>query len=115
MIPQPHSAFRQPMHTVYGGAHLFKRTTIRRLGELALGSLYDYGPSPTVFAKALGMPSKVAKTVRTRVEEKLGREPVEDYRIDFEDGFGIRSEADEDTAAERTAIETAEAIAEGTL
>ncbi len=30
---------------------------------------------------------------------KLRREPVEDFRIDFEDGYGARSDADEDATA----------------
>jgi hypothetical protein len=49
------------------------------------------------------------------VREKLEREPVEDFRIDFEDGFGLRSGAEEDAAAETAAIETAAAMAAGTL
>ncbi|MBA1914470.1 DUF6986 family protein, partial [Escherichia coli] len=30
---------RQPVHTVYGGAHLFKASTAQRIGELAVASL----------------------------------------------------------------------------
>jgi hypothetical protein len=37
--------------------------------------------------------------------EKLRREPVEDYRIDFEDGFGIRSDAEEDAAVDAAAAQ----------
>jgi citrate lyase beta subunit len=47
--------------------------------------------------------------------EKLGREPVEDLRIDFEDGFGARSDAEEDAAALAAADEVARAMEEGTL
>jgi citrate lyase beta subunit len=115
MTPEPVAATRQPVHTVYGGAHLFKRTTCARLGELALRALDEYAPTSSAFAKAMGVPRKLAKTVRQRVREKLEREPVEDYRIDFEDGYGIRADAQEDTAAETAAIETAEAMAAGTL
>ena len=32
---------RQPVHTVYGGAHLFKADTARRLGSLALRALEE--------------------------------------------------------------------------
>ena len=30
------------------------------------------------------------------MKEKLRREPVEDFRIDFEDGYGNRSDEEED-------------------
>ncbi len=42
---------RQPVHTVYGGAQLYKAETPRRLGELALKSLDTYAPSAEVFAR----------------------------------------------------------------
>jgi citrate lyase beta subunit len=87
---------RQPVHTVYGGAHLFKRGTMQRIGELALASL-DVG--------YLELPDYLEK----RIREKLEREPVEDFRIDFEDGFGSRTDAEEDEAAVHAARETREA------
>ncbi len=40
-----------------------------------------------------------AWTVHKRVIEKLRTEPVEDFRIDFEDGYGIRSDEEEDSHA----------------
>ena len=48
--------------------------------------------------------------VHTRVGEKLDREPIEDYRIDFEDGFGVRSDAEEDAAADNAAREVTVAV-----
>jgi citrate lyase beta subunit len=110
-----HSALRRPVHTVYGGAHLFKRTTRARLGELARGALTTHAPTPAALSEAMGVPERLAETVRRRVEEKLAAEPVEDYRIDFEDGFGVRPDEEEDAAADAAAAETAEALAAGTL
>src|SRR5580658_1224862 len=101
---------RQPVHTVYGGAHLFKRTTCARMGELALRSLHEYARSPKALGRAMGVPKELARAVHERVTEKLSREPVEDYRIDFEDGFGVRSGEEEDTAADTAAAETAAAM-----
>src|SRR5919112_5411458 len=46
---------RQPVHTVYGGAHLFKSDTPRRLGTLALRSLEQFAPDPETFAQAVGL------------------------------------------------------------
>jgi citrate lyase beta subunit len=109
------SGARQPVHTVYGGAHLFKADTCRKLGKLAERALADYAPDAAVLAHATGVPEAQAETVYARVVDKLRREPVEDFRIDFEDGYGIRPDAEEDAAAEDAAAEFAKAQAEGTL
>ena len=45
---------------------------------------------------------------------KLGREPIEDLRLDFEDGYGARPGEVEDTDAVRVAGDLAKAIGEGT-
>src|SRR5690348_5164381 len=49
------SAERQPVHVVYGGAHLFRANTVRKLGEMALRSMDDYAPDLATFAEALGL------------------------------------------------------------
>jgi citrate lyase beta subunit len=109
------SGARQPVHVVYGGAHLFKADTCRKLGKLAERALADYAQDSATLAHATGVPEALAETVYARVLEKLRREPVEDFRIDFEDGYGIRPDAEEDAAAEDAAAEFAKAQAEGTL
>jgi citrate lyase beta subunit len=106
---------RQPVHTVYGGAQLFKSDTTRKLGELALKSLQQYAPSANVLAEAVGIEPGIAGTVYTRVQEKLKREAVEDFRIDFEDGYGIRADAEEDGHAAQAARECAKGRDAGTL
>jgi len=119
---------RQPVHVVYGGAHLFRSGTARRLGELALKSLDEYASDFAAFAKAIDLPGAMglpdspdrlagiaksidadpeaarrenpaaflAHTLYRRIREKLRREPVEDLRIDFEDGYGNRRDEEED-------------------
>ena len=110
---------RQPVHTVYGGAHLFRAGTAQRLGELALAAVEAYAPTPVDLAAALGPPlaadAALAERVHRRVVEKLRREPVEDLRIDFEDGYGNRSDAEEDGHAESAARELAAGAAAGSL
>src|SRR5207237_8425259 len=64
---------RQPVHTVYGGAHLFKSDTTKKLGELALKALEQYAPGPAAFAEAIGVEPAQAQTVPQRVGEKLPR------------------------------------------
>lgn len=109
------SGNRQPVHTVYGGAHLFKAGTARILGALALRSLAEFGGEPAEFAAVLGIPPSIATTVHERVKQKLEREPVEDFRIDFEDGYGNRPDAEEDQHAIQAAAEVAKGNAEGFL
>lgn len=106
---------RQPVHVVYGGAHLFKSDTTRKLGLLAERALADYAPDAATFAQALGIRDDLAATVYQRVAEKLRHEPVEDYRIDFEDGFGIRSDAEEDATVDAAAAQLGKGLDDGTL
>ena len=141
------SSERQPIHVVYGGAHLFRAGTTRRLGDLALKSLDEYAPNFAAFAKAVGLPgaaglpdapetaAAVAKsieadpdvarrenrpawfahTVYRRIREKLKREPVEDFRIDFEDGYGNRPDDEEDGHAAAAANELCAGMNSGEL
>ena len=106
---------RQPVHTVYGGADLFRAETARRLGDLALGSLETYAPDSASLVSAIGLDEELAGLVRERVVAKLHAEPVEDFRIDFEDGFGNRPDDEEDAVAETAGREVARGLAEGTL
>jgi len=134
------------VHTVYGGAHLFKSDTARRLGALARRSLDQFAPDFLVFARAIGLPQAdqlpesideanelisalendldlrrqnksawLAHTIYRRVSDKLRREPVEDFRIDFEDGYGNRPDEEEDQHAVAAATEVAEGGRNGTL
>ena len=108
---------RQPVHTVYGGAHLFKSDSAQRLGSLARRSLEQFAPNAAMFAKAIDLPgsSELHATVYQRVTEKLQREPVEDFRIDFEDGYGNRPDAEEDGHAASAAGEVADGHQSRTL
>src|SRR5438105_2621716 len=106
---------RQPVHTVYGGAHLFKSDTTKKLGELAIRALQQYAPDAESFAEAVGIEPAQAQTVHGRVIEKLRREAVEDFRIDFEDGYGIRPDTEEDFHAVQAAEELAKGMSGGTV
>ncbi len=138
---------RQPVHTVYGGAHLFKSDSAMRLGKVAERALTENAPDFVVFARAIGLPLShdlpdvldyatglkhrleadadavreenkaawLAHTIYTRVQERLKREPVEDFRIDFEDGYGNRPDAEEDGHAESAAQEVVKGMKAGTL
>jgi citrate lyase beta subunit len=136
------SSERQPVHTVYGGAHLFKAETSANLGAAAQRTLQTYAPDFVSFAKCVGLPGAdtwpeysepkeklladlerepeqirrtkpqfwLAHAVYQRMSAKLSREPVEDFRIDFEDGYGNRPDAEEDSHAEQAARQLARGV-----
>jgi hypothetical protein len=104
---------RQAVHTVYGGAHLFKADSAQKLGTVALRSLEEYAPDAQTFANVLGI--SAPEKIYARIVEKLCREPVEDFRLDFEDGYGNRPDEEEDGHAASAAGEVARGLAAGTL
>src|SRR2546421_7095417 len=104
---------RQAVHTVYGGAHLFRADSAQKLGAVALRSLEEYAPDPQTLAGAIGIVA--SEKIYARIVEKLRREAVEDFRLDFEDGYGNRPEEEEDGHAASAAGEVARGLATGTL
>ena len=113
--PRAERSERQPVHTVYGGAHLFAADTTAKLGAIALRTLREYAPDAATLSSALGLDRALSARLYPRVVEKLEREPVEDYRIDFEDGFGSRPDAEEDAAATKSAQQVAAGMEAGSL
>ncbi|MFJ2868556.1 DUF6986 family protein [Kitasatospora sp. NPDC087314] len=105
---------RQPVHTVYVPADVFAADTVREWGRQALEAFDTHAGTPAELARALGVADDdLLADVHARVRAKLEREPIEDLRIDFEDGYGPRTDAEEDAAAVRTAELVATAVAEG--
>ncbi|MET8011887.1 aldolase/citrate lyase family protein [Streptomyces sp. NPDC005271] len=105
---------RQPVHTVYVPADLITAGTVRDWGDQALALLDRHAPDAASFAAVLSLPDDLSGPVYARTRAKLEREPVEDLRIDFEDGYGPRPDAEEDAAAARAASLVAAACAAGT-
>ncbi|MEV3988385.1 aldolase/citrate lyase family protein [Streptomyces sp. NPDC049837] len=102
---------RQPVHTVYVPGEVFEAGTIRSWGDQALAMLDEHAPDAASLAAVLGLSDELADDVHARVRAKLEREPIEDLRVDFEDGYGGK---DEDTDAARAARLISEAYAKGT-
>ncbi|WP_148589128.1 DUF6986 family protein [Streptomyces sp. WAC01526] len=105
---------RQPVHTVYVPGDAFAADTLRSWGDQALAALDAHAPDAGALAAVLGIPDALAADVHDRVRAKLVREPIEDLRIDFEDGYGPRPDAEEDAAAARAAALVAAANENGT-
>jgi citrate lyase beta subunit len=106
---------RQPLHTVYGGAQLFSATTSAKLGELAIDFASKWVPDATALVELLGLEPDIAERVHPTVMAKLEREPVEDFRVDFEDGYGHRPDEEEDGHSISAARELASGMEAGTL
>ncbi|MGW1977765.1 DUF6986 family protein [Streptomyces sp. NPDC001889] len=105
---------RQPVHTVYVPGDAFAAGTVRSWGDRALAALDEHAPDAASFAAVLGLPDELADPVHARVRAKLAREPVEDLRIDFEDGYRGRTGVQEDEDAARAARLVAGAYRSGT-
>ncbi|MCW0215012.1 MAG: aldolase [Pseudonocardia sp.] len=102
---------RQPVHTVYVPADRFDRGTAAAWGAQARAALDLHAPE---LSEVWGVPAALAEELGERVRQKLVTEPIEDLRIDLEDGYGVHPDAEEDTDAERAAVELAAAVADGT-
>ena len=115
------SGARQPVHTVYGGAQLFAADTVPKLGQIARRAMEEYAPDAASLAEAIGLSrseskdGRLAQSVHARVRDKLQREAIEDFRIDYEDGYGVRPDAEEDGHAAAGAREVARGMRDGTL
>ena len=94
---------RQPVHTAYVPAHTFGPDTVAEWGAQALAALGQLARSPAELAAATGLAPGVAAEVHPLVRAKLGSQPIEDLRIDFEDGYGLRGDETEDAHARAAA------------
>lgn len=103
---------RQPVHTVYVPADLFTTDLSARWGADALATVDDAGGLEQL-AVQVGIDETLAGPVAERVRVKLETEPIEDLRLDFEDGYGDRGDA-EDLDVANAAAQVSAAVAVGT-
>ncbi|MGO1508916.1 MAG: DUF6986 family protein [Microbacterium sp.] len=102
---------RQPVHTVYVPADRFTPDLAAEWGQAALAAASDAGGLEAL-ATRVGIRSDVVPEVAERVRRKLEAEPIEDLRLDFEDGYGDRGDA-EDADAVTAATRVHEAVSAG--
>ncbi|MFN2561692.1 MAG: aldolase [Jatrophihabitans sp.] len=81
-------ADRQPIHTVYVPAHRYDADLVASWSAQALAAVDGNAEE---FGKLVGDDDIVE-----RVRRKLVAEPIEDLRIDFEDGYGTKPDDSED-------------------
>ena len=99
-------AGRQPVHTVYVPADRIEPDLLATYANEAQMSIVESGAE---FLEVLGGDEDLVG----RVLAKLEREAIEDLRIDFEDGYGARSDDEEDEAARAAAGVLAQWVKKG--
>ncbi len=111
---------RQPVHTVYVPGDQYSVGTVDAWGGEARAALAAHGGTVEELASVLSWAAEPASVGRLeeqvyeRVRAKLVDEPIEDLRIDFEDGYGARPDEEEDTAAVAAARALASTVKAGT-
>jgi hypothetical protein len=103
---------RQPVHTVYVPADRYTPDLPRQWGDQALALVDEHGGMEAL-CRALGVDAELSGPLADRVTAKLRTEPIEDLRLDFEDGYGDRGDEAEDADSVRAAAAVADAIAAG--
>jgi citrate lyase beta subunit len=104
---------RQPVHTVYVPADRVRADLVPVWGAAARAALDHHAESAPAFAAAVGADVEAVADVWRLLLAKLESEPIEDLRIDLEDGYGLRDDDEEDTHAVRAARSLLTAIADG--
>ncbi len=101
-VPEPPPSRGSPsdsVHTLYLGAHRVEPGVHARIGEEARAAFETHAPDPGALAVGLGWPADdLAASVHARVTAKLQTEPLEDLRVDFEDGYPGSAEDEDDHA-----------------
>ncbi len=92
-------ADRQPVHTVYVPADRFHPELAQEWGAAAAAALAKDASGPEELAAATGLDADEVGAVWARAVAKLESEPIEDLRVDLEDGYGTRPDEQEDRDA----------------
>lgn len=102
---------RQPVHTVYVPADTFTPELPSEWGKRAIAAVDSWGDLTQL--GALVGAELSSSDLSSRIDTKLRREPIEDLRLDFEDGYGDRGDDVEDADAIEAAHLVSAAVAEG--
>ncbi len=102
----PRQSHHHPCHVMYGGAHLFSEKTFSRIAEVAQAAFEYAAPNPEALTALIeeSWSGDFPRELYAKISRKIKSEVLEDYRIDFEDGYGVRSDDDEDQHAAAAAI-----------
>ncbi|MFD4327852.1 DUF6986 family protein [Nocardioides sp. NPDC058538] len=104
---------RQPVHTVYVPGDRYDEKTVSEWSAESGRVLAEHGGSAAEAADSFDLEPGLAGEIYDRVTAKLAAEPIEDLRIDFEDGYGDRPYDDEDAAVVAAARALAATVRDG--
>jgi citrate lyase beta subunit len=111
----PGESTRQPVHTVYVPADRVAAEPSGQLvpswGATARAAIDAHAPTALALAGATGLAPDVVEAVWPRLLDKLATQPIEDLRVDLEDGYGVRPDDIED----RDAVAAAQALVAATV
>ena len=104
---------RQPVHTVYVPADRFTPEFTAGWGAQALAAVDAHGGLEALCALLGQDPELAAAVAPAWSGPSSASEPIEDLRLDFEDGYGDRGDDAEDADAVAAAAAVAAAVADG--
>lgn len=104
---------RQPVHTVYVPGDRYDEKTVSEWSAESGRVLAEHAGSAAEVADSFELEPGLAEEIYDRVTAKLAAEPIEDLRIDFEDGYGARPDEDEDAAVVAAARALAATVRDG--
>ncbi|WP_250286294.1 DUF6986 family protein, partial [Frankia sp. CiP1_Cm_nod2] len=105
----------QPVHTCYVPADQVTATVVDDWAAAARAAFGAHAGEPSGLAAATGVPAALAGRVHDHVRRVLTGSPVADLRVDLEDGYGVRADAEEDAHAVAAAEALRAAAAAGRL
>jgi len=88
-----------PVHTAYVPADAADAGTPAAWGRAALDLLAEHAPDAAALAAATGLAPEVVEDAWPALRAVLAARPVQDLRLDLEDGYGPRPDAVEDADA----------------
>jgi citrate lyase beta subunit len=104
------------LHVLYAGADRFVAELVPKLGRIAREAFAAHLSRDLDLRRVVGPGIEVdLELLRERVTARLSERPIEDFRIDFEDGYGVRSAEEEDRHATAAGRLLAEGHRAGTL
>ncbi|MDQ3628616.1 MAG: aldolase [Actinomycetota bacterium] len=106
---------RQPVHTVYVPADRVHAGLVEEWSDAARAALAQHAPTADALAAATGLDPAAVAEVWPGLTRKLAREPIEDLRVDLEDGYGARADSEEDRDAIASGRAMSDAAATGGL
>ncbi|WP_131785133.1 DUF6986 family protein [Protofrankia symbiont of Coriaria ruscifolia] len=93
------SGSSQPVHTCYVPADQVTATVVEDWAAAARAAFDAHAGEPSDLVAATGVPAVLAERVHAHVRRMLDGSPVADLRVDLEDGYGVRTDDEEDAHA----------------